>query len=442
MSARALGDLRQFQIRLSQRLLVWSLASLLVGGLLVTLGSRFWAAFGIQSLAWGGIDAATAAAGLAFAAKRHAPDEDPGTRARRLRRLLWINTLLDVLYTAAGLGLVLFFGGHGPAWRGHGCGLMVQGAFLLFFDLIHAQSVPPPIARSSLREAFGGPEHLAFRMDESSGGPAALLVHGFPGTPAEMHPLAEVLHREGWSVEGLLLPGFGPQIGEIAGYRWADWRRAVESALAGLAAVHHPLLLVGHSLGGALAAAATHRLAALAGPAESRPQGLVLLAPFWRLGSPLQRLIGRVLAPFLPRYFQPLAKADFADPRLLESLRRFLPGADLADPAVQEQLREAHVPVSIIREIFACGRTAFARRRARRLGLPTLVLQGRSDSTVRPEHTRRLLRRLGGPAVYREVDAGHDLLDPRTPGWAGLVREVTGFAAALRAGSTAAGGDS
>ena len=42
---------------------------------------------------------------------------------------------------------------------------------------------------------FTGPEHQAFIL--RGGEPAALLIHGFPGTPREMRPLAETLHAQG-----------------------------------------------------------------------------------------------------------------------------------------------------------------------------------------------------------------------------------------------------
>jgi carboxylesterase len=411
------------------------------------LASGLWQAFGIQALVWGAVDAAIAAAGL-VGARRWARTEEKnaGTersgptgraaRARRgaeqrgprLRRVLWINTGLDVLYVGAGIGLAALFGDRGTHWLGHGWGVAVQGAFLLVFDLIHAQSVPYP-SRPPL-QAFSAPEHRPFDLPSAQGqpgGPGALLVHGFPGTPAEMRPLAEVLQREGWSVRALLLPGFGPQIARIADFRWPDWREAVHRALAEMRARHRPLLLVGYSLGGALSAAAVGQAAE-----ADRPDGLVLLAPFWRLGSAVQRLIGSVLVPFLPRTFQPLAKADFSDPRLLDSLRQFVPGLDVTDPDVQRQLREARVPLSIVRQIFAAGARAFGRRNAGRIALPTLVVQGKRDTLVRAARTCRLLPRLGGHPLYREVEAGHDLVDPRSPGWPELSAQVREFASGLR----------
>jgi hypothetical protein len=61
---------------------------------------------------------------------------------RSLRRLLLINTGLDVLYVVGGAVLALTLGVGDPTWRGHGWGIVVQGAFLFVFDLFHAQQVP------------------------------------------------------------------------------------------------------------------------------------------------------------------------------------------------------------------------------------------------------------------------------------------------------------
>ena len=61
---------------------------------------------------------------------------------RNLRRLLLINTGLDVLYVAGGVALALTLGASNPTWRGHGWGIVVQGAFLFAFDLIHVRRVP------------------------------------------------------------------------------------------------------------------------------------------------------------------------------------------------------------------------------------------------------------------------------------------------------------
>ena len=88
--------------------------------------------------------------------------------------------------------------------------------------------------------AFLGDEHRDFMRQ--GGPPAAVLVHGFPGTPAEMRPLADVLSDAGWTVRAPLLPGFGAQIETLAnparGVRApgaAEWLATVQAALDSLA---------------------------------------------------------------------------------------------------------------------------------------------------------------------------------------------------------------
>ncbi len=265
-------------------------------------------------------------------------------------------------------------------------------------------------------KAFAAEEHRPFRWPGGRG--AALLVHGFPGTPAEVRPLAAALHEGQWTVEGLLLPGFGADIVTLDQRTLADWTAAVERALAALQAGHDSVLLLGYSVGGAVAMAA-------AAQADPAPAGLALLAPFWRLDSGWQGLIWRVLRPFV-RSFQPLRRANLADPRLREMIGRLAPDIDVDDPAVQRDLRDWRVPTRVPDELVAAGRAAG--RRASAVRCPVLVVQGTADVIVRPAVTRRLANRLGGPVEYHEVDAGHDLLDPGGPAWPAVRDRVLGFA--------------
>jgi hypothetical protein len=132
---------------ISRRLLVWS--GLSAGaGVLSLIGGSFWRGFGIQAIAWGLVDALIALVGAAVARRRREGLANPLELAclvreeRNLRRLLLVNTGLDVLYVAGGVTLALTLGAADPTWRGHGWSIVVQGAFLLGFDLFHAQQVP------------------------------------------------------------------------------------------------------------------------------------------------------------------------------------------------------------------------------------------------------------------------------------------------------------
>jgi len=266
--------------------------------------------------------------------------------------------------------------------------------------------------------AFQGPEHLPFLWP--GGAPAALLVHGFPGTPAEMRPLGEALHKAGWSVQGLLLPGFGPQIATLDERRAGDWAAAVEEALCALKRDHSPILLVGYSMGAALAIGAA---------ARATPDGLVLLAPFWWTGSPLQRALGALLRPLLPRSFRPLRRADFANPQLRRFVANFFPQADLDNPQTQEDLRQIDVPLSIVNQVRITGRTAYDQ--APGVETPLLIVQGKHDEIVRLRFTRRLMKRFPHSPRYLEVDADHDLVTPAHTDWPAIEQAVLDFAASL-----------
>jgi DNA-binding transcriptional MerR regulator/esterase/lipase len=267
---------------------------------------------------------------------------------------------------------------------------------------------PSPFAR-----AFQGPEHQPFTLE--GGQPATLLVHGFPGTPAEMHPLGEALHREGWTVEGLLLPGFGPQIDTLFDRRWGEWVAAIHEALGELQRKHTPVLLVGYSMGAALCLATLGPPTA-AGPSHPMtqpPSAIALLAPFWKLPGPvwgLLPILRRILPSFRPFH---LMKVNFSNPQTRQGLANFLPGVDLDDLQVQSAIREFAVPVGILDEIRQVGKVAW--QNAAQVQGPAFVLQGSQDEVVRPALTRRLAQRLPGPLEYLEFPAAHNLPKPRSP---------------------------
>jgi carboxylesterase len=260
---------------------------------------------------------------------------------------------------------------------------------------------------------FQGERHADFLIE--CGEPAALLIHGFPGTPAEMFPLSPMLNAAGWTTRGLLLPGFGAQIDSLFQCTASDWIDAAVAALQDLQVNHHPVMIVGYSMGAAVSINAAVRL---------QPDRLILLAPFWKFGTRGQRAIFKISKPIV-RHLKPFSRANFNDPRLRRFLGEFLQDADLDDPEVQRMIRRTKVPVDLFEQIHALGQQAY--HRTAQIDVPTLVLQGRRDPVVKPEFTHQLLQQFAGPAEYVEIDAQHHLIDPTLPDWPQLERAVLDF---------------
>lgn len=133
-----------FQRQLTSRLLRWAVFSVAAGGLMRRNPTKFWRGAGMQFVSWGIINAMIAAAGSVSTENRLAQLDNPGApeilekETRNLRRLLWINAGLDVVYVLAGRWWSRRDKGDGSA-RGHGFGIIIQGLFLLVFDVLHAR---------------------------------------------------------------------------------------------------------------------------------------------------------------------------------------------------------------------------------------------------------------------------------------------------------------
>lgn len=248
---------------------------------------------------------------------------------------------------------------------------------------------------------FADPVHQPFTLRGGSTG--ALLLHGFAGTPAEMRPLAEHLNRaEQFSATGVLLPGFGPDIANLGEIRHTDWLKAARTAWQAMRDHYETTVLAGYSMGGAVAIMLA---------AEAAPDALVLVAPFSRMDSWLFRSLP--LLKYVVPAWRPFRDANFDDPAVQSQLAAMMPGLDIDDPATRDFLRnDVSLPLSALDELRRVGDAAY--KAAAAVTAPTLVIQGSNDETVSPASSRALASRLGGPVVYEELDAGHEVV--RQPG--------------------------
>ena len=102
-------------------------------------------------------------------------------------------------------------------------------------------------------------------------GPTGVLVlHGFTGSPQSVRSLAVRFAEDGHSVELPLLPGHGTKIEDMVPTRFDDWYQAAAAAYTELASRCERVVVVGLSMGGALAT-----LLAI----EHEPAALVVINP-------------------------------------------------------------------------------------------------------------------------------------------------------------------
>ncbi|MDZ7631875.1 MAG: alpha/beta fold hydrolase [Gemmatimonadaceae bacterium] len=187
---------------------------------------------------------------------------------------------------------------------------------------------------------------------------AALLIHGFGDTPQTVAALGEHLSRaHGWTVRAPLLPGHGRTLADFDRHGSSDWRDAVRAEYQALRATYPTVVLVGLSMGGALATIEAARTPDL--------KALVLLAP----------------------YLTPPARAERLAPLagVVNLLIPYLRGGDRAqsifDPSARlHALGYGAAPPKRVRDLVSVAHDA--RFAAADVCAPTLLLHSRNDYRI------------------------------------------------------------
>ncbi len=110
---------------------------------------------------------------------------------------------------------------------------------------------------------------------------AVLFVHGFSGAQSNFNTLPEAVAQAGWYVETLCLPGHGTSPRDFERTSEEDLVKGVRDAIISLKSRYPRVVVVGHSMGGALSTIAA---------AEEPVDGLVLCAPYF--GLHYKRVLG------------------------------------------------------------------------------------------------------------------------------------------------------
>lgn len=213
------------------------------------------------------------------------------------------------------------------------------------------------------------------RTLHGAGDRAALLIHGFTGSPHDMLFLGQRLNELGWTVSIPRLPGHGTSGRDFLYTTRLDWLRRVIDAYADLRSSFSGVDVCGLSMGGVLAVLlASHfpvRSLALAAPALDVTSKLMWTAPW--------------IGPFVPR----LGKEP--NPR------------DLADPALSRLTREYwswqwNRPAA---ELYRLMKQA--RRRLSKVTAPTHTIVSKLDAAVPLKAAARIERSIGSTTVRTTV---------------------------------------
>jgi hypothetical protein len=134
-------NLYRYQVQAFPLLLGWAAGSLAAGLAWLAGPNRFLRGLGVQFAAWGLIDGLIALLALKGARKRlvvGAPALDEHDRqALQFEKIVWANAVLDVFYVLGGVFLLRRAAQDGQR-RGMGWGVILQGGFLLIWDILLA----------------------------------------------------------------------------------------------------------------------------------------------------------------------------------------------------------------------------------------------------------------------------------------------------------------
>lgn len=201
---------------------------------------------------------------------------------------------------------------------------------------------------------------------------AVLMVHGFVGSPNNFNDLPDMVAEKGWHVRVMLLPGHGTSPREFESTTAAQLEEAVLRELDSLRARFPLVVLMGHSMGGALATLA----------AAQRPvNALILVSPYYAVTH---------------RWYYLLHPETWAG--LLRPAIRWVYRSRSVQPVNLVEAREKIVSYNWIPTKGMLTAIDIASRArddavAQSIAMPTLLIHSREDSVTDPRVSEEVCKR-------------------------------------------------
>jgi carboxylesterase len=207
-----------------------------------------------------------------------------------------------------------------------------------------------------------------------------LILHGFSGSPDCMREIESPLKALGIKIRMPILRGHGEKSPDaLRGITWHDWVTDSESALDELLKEVEKVIVIGHSMGGLLALT-------LAADHGNELESIILAAAAVQIASPIAP--GRplfYLAPLLT-----LFRTKWDSPPIY------------ADKSLaQYDTNYQWVPKDAVLSLLDFSKVT--RKRLVEIKTPTLIIQGRNDSTVAPESAEFIYNQISTPNELKKI---------------------------------------
>ena len=229
------------------------------------------------------------------------------------------------------------------------------------------------------------------------GDTGCLILHGFTGTPFEMRMLGESLHMAGYTVLAPRLFGHATSPKDMQRARWQDWIASVEDGLNLLKGLTSRQVIMGLSMGGALA---------LLTAARTPFDAVVSFSTPYALPKDPRLPLLHVLYPFIPMVGK--GEADWHNPE-----------------AAADHLEYLSLPTRSLMELDKLLQQM--RTNLPRVTIPALFVQSHQDKTIPPESLDFLIDHVQSKDKSRlwVEDSGHVVI--REPERERIFQEVQTF---------------
>jgi carboxylesterase len=148
----------------------------------------------------------------------------------------------------------------------------------------HRFSKPVPASEEEIALA----KPFYYKNQDANHRIGCIVIHGFTSTPNSMLKIAEAVAKQCYITKAPLLPGHGTSPEDLANTTASDWTHYIDQQFQGLLEECDQIILIGQSLGGAIAAQ-------IASKYPQQTSALFLLSPAFN--TPFSVKIGCAIAP-------------------------------------------------------------------------------------------------------------------------------------------------